>query len=439
MSFIIRDYVYSEFTNRLTIDIIKALNKNSIQIAKSMRITKTQMKSLFTDLFGYFPMFPMLFEQIFNRFRKAKCNVFNNQSAYFIRTITVDDEIDVYELCCALITFVKCEFQQKIGLLFQLSDLDDDGYINEEELKKMIRTNLILFSSNTNSIETNSTILNQSLAFLDANSIIDMLLTYPGELSNVFLRERCISFDLFDERLSLIPGHKTKLFPFYVNFKECLCTQPTEAIISLKKNNLREYFSISNNIILPLSPTDKANAIRPPNMQIKIVKRKVYPLKFKKDSERTKNNSSLKDSIKSTTQKRDFINDKCNANDVDSKTNYNQLKEFRVSYLKIKNLEAKPGRFHLIGSRNSSLPTIIQKKKSCLKKKKSDYKNVNELISEINLVSNINRKQDNSSIEMNKIEKKVDELGISTMNLLKNREDSDPHLGFGKLKLIFSE
>lgn len=115
MSLIIRDLAYINFINKLTIDLIKSFNKKAIQIAKSMRITKPQILFLFDDLFGYFPMFPLIYEQIFARFRKVKYIVFSNQSGYFIWTITAEEEIDIYELCFALTSFVKCVFKHKIG------------------------------------------------------------------------------------------------------------------------------------------------------------------------------------------------------------------------------------------------------------------------------------------------------------------------------------
>lgn len=180
------------------------------------------------------------------------------------------------------------------------------------------------------------------------------------------------------------------------------------------------YLNASNEIILPQASIEQSNDISPTHIQIKIVQKKFSPLKFQRDSERIKKaNSTFRHFVKSTTNKLDYSN----------KTNHNFFKEFGVSYSKISNIEAKPGRYHLMLSRNCSLPTIIQKRN--LKKRKSDYKNVEELISEINVISNQNKKENYSSLEMKKIENSINEIGVNTKRLLKNRDYSDSHWRFG--------
>ena len=96
-----------------------------------MRLKKSHFIQVMKNSFSSSEIFVKLYEIIFNRFKLLKVEI----NHYFINRIFSEEEIDIYEICCALACFVKCYFTEKIKLLYDLTDIDDDGFINENELK----------------------------------------------------------------------------------------------------------------------------------------------------------------------------------------------------------------------------------------------------------------------------------------------------------------
>ncbi len=84
--------------------------------------------------------------------------------------------IDVYELIIALCIYIQLEFKERLLLLFDVTDVDNDGYINEKEIKKLIFTVNLNFSEEDRPINTHSSILNQSLASVKAKNIYNSVL-----------------------------------------------------------------------------------------------------------------------------------------------------------------------------------------------------------------------------------------------------------------------
>ena len=107
-----------------------------------MKLRKIQFFQIMRNVFPGITEFYPLYEKIFNRFKLLKCRIVYNPiyENYFITSIFSNEEIDIYEINCALACFIKCFFRQKMRILFNLSDTDEDGFINETEVKKMIYT-----------------------------------------------------------------------------------------------------------------------------------------------------------------------------------------------------------------------------------------------------------------------------------------------------------
>jgi len=84
----------------------------------------------------------------------------------------------VYELIIALCIFIQLEFKDRLLLLFDVTDVDNDGYINEKEIKKLIYTVNLNFAEEDRPINTYSSILNQSLASVKAKNIYESVLYY---------------------------------------------------------------------------------------------------------------------------------------------------------------------------------------------------------------------------------------------------------------------
>jgi Ca2+-binding EF-hand superfamily protein len=128
-----------------------------------------------------------LYEAIFKRFKIAKYEVKtenfkdNNKERdclYVADVSNEEKEIDIYEISIALGLFMKAEFREKMQLLFEITDVDSDGYINQVEIKNIINTAYFIFSDEECSLPTSSSIVNHSLATLKAQQVIDKLFFY---------------------------------------------------------------------------------------------------------------------------------------------------------------------------------------------------------------------------------------------------------------------
>jgi Ca2+-binding EF-hand superfamily protein len=89
-----------------------------------------------------------------------------------------EEQIEAYEVIIALCIYARVNFKNKIKLLFEITDVDDDGYINEDEIKKLIFTVHLNFSEEISPIDCKSYTLSQSLACIKAQQILDMIINY---------------------------------------------------------------------------------------------------------------------------------------------------------------------------------------------------------------------------------------------------------------------
>jgi Ca2+-binding EF-hand superfamily protein len=95
-----------------------------------------------------------------------------------------EEQIEAYELITALCIYARVSFKNKIKLLFEVTDVDDDGYINEDEIKKLIFTVHLNFSEEISPVDCKSYTLSQSLACIKAQQILDMIINYVTIFTN---------------------------------------------------------------------------------------------------------------------------------------------------------------------------------------------------------------------------------------------------------------
>jgi hypothetical protein len=136
--------IFDEFIQYLTISKFKEFaehckKKEMENIKHDMRLKKSQFIQIMKSSFLPDEKFTKLYEKIFNRFKLLKAEVNRDhkiENSYFISRIFSEEEIDIYEISCALACFVKCYFSEKLKLLFDLTDIDDDGFISDNEIRK---------------------------------------------------------------------------------------------------------------------------------------------------------------------------------------------------------------------------------------------------------------------------------------------------------------
>ena len=255
----LNDDVYNEFLSLITKD--KILNFHNecrkYQIKHHLKhigtkISKNIFLHIFSKLFksqNYF--LRDLFELFFEKFRCQKC-IFKQEKTkdlYSLREIIPIEEIEMYNVSLALITFLKTDFENKLKILFDLTDYDNDGLINEREIKKMFFSLNLLFSSVSSDCKLDSNLIYRSLANIKASRYYNMLMYNPGDLYKIIKKEKFINFETFYNGIQKIKDYKFNLFPFYINLKEYLETPNLEIEYSLNENVVEDFVKVSNNLI----------------------------------------------------------------------------------------------------------------------------------------------------------------------------------------------
>ena len=349
--FDIEDSIYDQFIEKLTISKFKEFSsfckdKEIENIKHDMKLKKCQfiqiMKSVFPGRSDFFP----LFEQIFNRFKLLKCKIIYNpkNDNYFVNNIYSNEEIDIFEINCALACFIKCFFFEKLKILFDLTDIDEDGFINVSEVKKLIFTLNYIFCREDNSLRVDSTLALLSLASIKAKKSYDLIMRHPGNLSYVLMEEKYINFNHFISAVKRVYNYKYSLMPLFISLKYSLALNRTEKELELKKSNFNDYSKISNDIV---SLYKKEGDIGRTNFD------------FKKNLEIDKtNNTNNYNKIKTLNNisRKQYVNNiannfigKVNKPNKLFKSHINVEKEYKydINYNKICGLEVYPGKLKI--------------------------------------------------------------------------------------------
>jgi hypothetical protein len=185
-----------------------------------------------------------IYELYFLRFREMKCIIKNNKTVFYLTDFKPENFISSYNIICSLIIFLKSCFDNKIRLLFNLTDIDEDGFLNENEIRNMITTCNFLFCEEGNTINTNSSILAQSLTNYKVNEIIKEILYDPGNLYVVLEEEKYINFDVLYKSIKLVKDYKYKIIPCFINLKQCLNNIKKEKVIKINDKHKYDFIAI---------------------------------------------------------------------------------------------------------------------------------------------------------------------------------------------------
>ena len=349
----IEDSIYDQFIEQLTISKFKEFSayckeKEIENLRHDMKLKKYQFIQIMKNVFPGRTYFYPLFEQIFNRFKLLKCKIIYNpkNENYFINNIYSNDEIDIFEIGCALACFIKCFFFEKLKILFDLVDIDEDGFINVTEIKKLVYTLNYLFCREDNSLGVESNVVLLSLASIKAKKSYDLIMRHPGNLSYVLHFEKYINFNQFIAAIKRIYNFKYSLMPLFISLKYSLNLNRNEKELELKKNNFNDFSKISNEVV---SMAKKEGDIG-----------KTY-FDFKKnlEQEKTVHNNNNKN-IKTANQILNTINNNSSGKTtksiklLSSKKNLNFDNRYTINYNKICGLEVYPGKLKLKEKENIS-------------------------------------------------------------------------------------
>jgi hypothetical protein len=335
-------------------------NKSSIKTNKSSNSCDSE------NNFNKNSYYDEIFDLIFKRFREIKCIIKNNKNVFYLTDYKKENYINSYNLICALTIFLKTSFENKIKLLFNITDIDEDGYLNRYEIENMITSINHLFGEEVSTINTNSSILSQSLTNIKINNIIYELIYGQGHLYNKFIEEKnYINFETFYRGLKNIKNYKYRIIPCFINFRNCLFFQKREKMINVKEKNKKDFIKISSDLVLDqnkdfsnvnykkFSINNLNEIIKPIRINALSTRRNKKniklsfnsPERFRKKAKAKnlyiKSDKSLKELIKTCT----ILNDD-EKNDVGDKIS--NLKQsfkyaFQANFSDIRNIEVEPG------------------------------------------------------------------------------------------------
>ena len=426
------DSVYDEFIQLLTISKFKEFAENcklrEIENSKhDMHLKKKDFIQVMKNSFPNNEKFIKLYEKIFNRFKLLKAEINHNhkiENNYFINRIFSEEEIDIYEICCALACFVKCYFSEKLKLLYDLTDIDDDGFISENEVKKLIYTVNLLFYEESNPSCTDSTILSQSLASIKSKKSFNMIMKHPGNLSNIIQEEKYINFNQFLSAVEKVYQYKFILMPLFISLKKALSTTRGEKELEIKYERFGEYGKISNDIVSELKKEGEYGT-------------SIFD--FKKNLELIKKANKTHLMHTSGNKHKKFVNKNHKLKSM-KKKNLNILPIFAspfakkdtnhdiyyINYNKIAGLETYPGKFNILINENKNFPPI--KKKPFMhintanlenRKMNMGYMTSQEIFDEIIALSNKHKISDEGPEELIKIGKEINDIAFHARSKLR--------------------
>ena len=255
----IKDEEFEAFQNTLSFKLIKELYSIFKIYEKKGVINYDIYLESMTQIFKKYNKsndFKYIFDLIFNRFQKIKCILKNNKTVFYLTEMVHKNAIETYIIACFLTILIKCGIVDKIKLLFKLTDIDDDGYLNKAEIKKMIATINFLFCGNSE-ININSSILSQSLMNINVKEKINKLMNEPGNLGVKLENEKYVNFDTFFQSLEKIENYKYEIIPCFINIRKCLFSFRKEKILEIKNKNKKEFVRATSALsnIKPRGPT----------------------------------------------------------------------------------------------------------------------------------------------------------------------------------------
>ena len=278
----INDEEFEKFQNVLCKDLVLELYSIFKIFEKNGLINYNIYLESMTQIFKKYNKeknhnFKDIFNLIFNRYQKIKCIMKNDKKIFYLTNMLPQNFIETYTIVCFLTVFIKCRIIDKMKLLFELTDVDEDGFLNKEEIKQMISTINLMFSEETSLINTNSSILAQSLMNLKVKEKIYKILYDPGNLNIELQKEKYICFDSFYNSLKKIKNYKYEIFPSFINMKQCLYNKRNEKVFEIKHTFKKQFVRAksalaSNKFMNPLKTLKKSFSVRHLGRIIKNVK-----------------------------------------------------------------------------------------------------------------------------------------------------------------------
>jgi len=309
--------IFKCFREMITIEKIRNFHSECINYQKenhikenTIKISKHTFMEVFQKIFSLEKKYIEVYELFYKRFKNNKCifKTEKNKENFTLCDIISTGDIDIYNIEIALIVFYKCDFFKKIKIIFEITDFDNDGLINEVEIKKMIFTINNLFPIDVNQYKGDSHLINQSLSNIYANKIYRSIMYNPGKLGEIIDKEKYINFEIFYKELVKIHNYKYNFLPLYVNIMDCLLEEKKEIEYNINNTILNDFISVSNELICQSN------------------------LKYNKNEPKTNIKNILDENISNKNQKNEIKIEK-NINKNIENENKNKIKQIKVTKL----------------------------------------------------------------------------------------------------------
>ena len=291
---------FEQLQNSITEEKIKnfysKLREHEVQGNVNREIFIFSMEEIFNeDIKSYFEIkqditeeyLHQIYQLMFLRFRHIKCIMQNNKYTFYLIKLQKEEYINTYNVVCALVIFSQSCFENKIKLLFNFSDIDEDSFLNANEIKNMIETVNFLFCEE--GIKSDSSILSQSLTNLKVNNILKEIFYDPGNLYLILSQEKYITFDVFYRSIKKIKDYKCKIMPSFLNLRKSLFNIKNEKQINIKNKHKTDFVNISSVLIPEKSTTVYGFPKLQKNFSVGHLKEIMKPVKIKEDDDILKN------------------------------------------------------------------------------------------------------------------------------------------------------
>lgn len=462
-------FVFSSFQRELTIQKLLELQTKLKQNEKHGKISLSKFIPIMIEVFGHekSKYYIRLYNQIFTRFQTKKCAIIHKQSKFYLTSLN-SSNLSTYELISALTMFLKIDYKSRLKILFELTDLDEDGYINENEIKRLISVINIIFADQQSPIKSSSSIINQSLINIHNEQILHSLFYRYGKIQEILDNEKVISFNDFYNGIIKIPHYKYKVLPCYSTLTDCLNTPKREDEISVRRENKIDFIRISNQLMTTvnecLSPVKSKLNINSLLSHAKsyshLTTNNMSTISSNGNSKSQGGRRKRRSSIGMTSVK-DTVDSVC---DVDTSE-----KVYKVEMNDIRNLEVQPVIVKFTNTRNLSkvmsspkfsdlISQKLNRRKSILsngitltkgggKKKRlgsifksrsgscGTYMTYDEVMKEINLLSEAGKKENIRSFQLNLIENQCNRIAYTMRNKLSDRSENPGYLTHNRFKV----
>jgi len=320
----IPDKAFSKFQMLITPEKISDFFEQSMTLIEKSnskdfhKLNKADFTSIFTSLFSGEATFNIFLnkicELIFERLKEKKCvfemNEYSSNKNYALADIISTEKIEIIKIQLFLCVIMMTNFKIKLEMMFRIIDTDNDGLINEAEIKKLITITNKLFYEESKEKFSKSSLIQQALANYKANKILSKLFYGKAGLEKILDEEKYISFEQFYERIIETENYMYDIIPTFINLKNYLSNKNKEVEFYINDNCKKDFIDISYDLI---NESKFSNVSTPRTFmkqlfdKRKLLKRKkIDPLKEIRERQEKQKEIKLKRMLEN--QKREFGN-----------------------------------------------------------------------------------------------------------------------------------